>query len=164
MQAQLKSSNAEESSAQPLQLRHAASPSPDAAPSPIAAALTTDIDTQMCANALRQAPFNVLDTLLNGGGPVTETCSRRKLKSPPPRTKSNCSRHSKQKLPELQQPLLSKPSPANTPDAAEASDGHTHTPTFHCQMWAVRHAVGCGRSWVAAFQLCGSGCASLAVT
>ena len=125
MQAQLKSSNAEESSAQPLQLRHAASPSPDAALSPIAAALTTDIGAQMPANSSTLAPLNVLDTLLNGGSPVTETCSRRKLKSPPPRTKSTRSRHSKQKLPELRQPLLSRPSSAYVPDAAEALDGHT---------------------------------------
>ena len=47
MQARHKSSKAEGSSVQPLQLRHAASPSPDAALSPIAAALTTHIDAQL---------------------------------------------------------------------------------------------------------------------
>lgn len=126
MQAQLKSSSAEESLFQPLQLRHAATPSPDAALSPIAAALTTNFDSQMPANTLTQAPLNVLDTLLDGGSPVTETSSRRKLKSPPPRTKRTRSRQSKQKVPELRQSLLSRPSSAYTPDAAEASYGYTH--------------------------------------
>ena len=143
MQAQHKSSKAAGSSVQPLQLRHAASPSPDAALSPVAAALTTDIDAQMPANTSMQVPLNVLDSLLDGGSPVTELCTRHKLKSPPPRTKSTRSRTSKQTLPELRQSLLSRPSSMHIPDAAESSDGHTHSyPTLQnvdsqpcCGVW-----------------------------
>ena len=34
---------------------------------------------------------------------------------------------------------------------------------FPCQIWTVSHVMGCGGSLAAAFQLCGGGCANLAV-
>ena len=99
-----------------------ARPSSNAALSPTDAAFTLDRLHSLMPGNMPEVPVCEVDRLLNGGSSVTERCSRRKSKSPPPpRTKNTRSRRSKQTLPDLRQPLLSRPSSAL--DAAEASDG-----------------------------------------
>lgn len=73
---------------------------------------------------------NQVDTLLTGSSPATETCSRRNSKAPLlPRTKSTYGRHTRQQTPCLRPSfsgLAHTSGSAHTPDAAGASDAHTH--------------------------------------
>ena len=134
----------EASGSQALQLQNAATSSSPAQPSRALLSSSPSSSPEMLRlpSICTHISVNTIDRLLNGGTSATETCSRRKSKTPPlPRVKSTRSRQTKKTAAALCQSLLSRTCSAHAPYAADASDAHTHS---YVPLQDVDHQPSCG--------------------